>query len=59
MVPEAFKYDSRMRIQRYYGRQERPPREKLIIDEKKPNGMYRLSESERNELKRKANVRGN
>ena len=39
---------------------ERPPRENLIIDEKKPDGMYRLSESERNELKRKrkANVRG-
>ena len=39
---------------------ERPPRENFIIDEKKPDGTYRLSETERNELKRKrkANVRG-
>ena len=39
---------------------ERPPRENLIIDKKKPDGTYRLSESERNELKRKrkANVSG-
>ena len=39
---------------------EKPPRANLIIDEKKPDGMYRQSESERNELKRKrkANVRG-
>ena len=38
---------------------ERPPRENLIIDEKKPNGTYTFSESERSELKRKkANVRG-
>ena len=32
---------------------ERPPRENLIINEKKPDGMYRLSESERNEQKEK------
>ena len=32
---------------------ERPPRESLIIDKKKPNGMYTFSESERNELKEK------
>ena len=39
---------------------ERPPRENLIINEKKPDGTYTVSESERNELKRKgkANVRG-
>ena len=39
---------------------ERPPRENLIIDKKKPDGTYRLSESKRNELKRKrkANVSG-
>ena len=39
---------------------EKHPRQNLIIDEKKANGTYRVSESERNELKRKrkANVRG-
>ena len=39
---------------------ERPPRESLNIEEKKTDGTYKLSESERNELKRKrkANVRG-
>ena len=39
---------------------EKPPRENLVIDEKKADGMFRVSESERNELKRKrkANVRG-
>ena len=38
---------------------ERPTRANLIIDEKKPNGTYTFSESERSELKRKkANVRG-
>ena len=39
---------------------EKPPREKLVIDEKKADGMFRVSESERNEIKRKrkANVRG-
>ena len=39
---------------------EKPPRENLVINEKKADGTYRVSESERNELerKRKANVRG-
>ena len=39
---------------------EKPPRENLVVDEKKADGTYRVSESERNELKRKrkANVRG-
>ena len=39
---------------------EKPPRENLIINKKKANGTYRVSESERNERKRKrmANVRG-
>ena len=39
---------------------ERPLRESLIIDKKKPDGTYTFSESERSELKRKrkANVRG-
>ena len=30
---------------------ERPPRESLNIEEKKTNGTYKLSESERSELK--------
>ena len=39
---------------------EKPPRENLVIIKKKANGMYRVSECERNELKRKrkANERG-
>ena len=47
-------------MQRYHGGQRKPPRENLIIDEEKPDGMYRMIESERKELKRKrkANVRG-
>ena len=38
----------------------KPLRENLVIDEKKADGMYCVSESERNELKRKrkVNVRG-
>ena len=39
---------------------EKPPRENLVINEKKADGTYSLNESERNEhkRKRKANVRG-
>ena len=39
---------------------ERHPRESIIIDEKKTNGTYTFSGSERTEIerKRKANVRG-
>ena len=39
---------------------EKPPRENLVINEKKADGTYSLNGSERNELKRKrkANVRG-
>ena len=38
---------------------EKPPRENLVINKKKADGTYSMSESERNELKRKrkANVR--
>ena len=32
---------------------EQPPRESLNFEEKHNNGNYRLSESERNDLKRK------
>ena len=60
MVPEVLS----MAVERGYRDimedKEKPPRESLIIDKKKPYGIYTFSESERSEPKRKrrANVRG-
>ena len=53
MVPEVLSMAAGRGYRDIMEDKEKPKRENLIINEKKPNEPYRAIESERNELKRK------